>query len=296
MPASTQLGPTLFIAVFALLGLLVGSFLNLLIHRLPRMLQAQWAAQCAEMAGTPMPTVTAPRFNLMLPRSRCPQCARQLLWFQNIPLLSYLALRGRCACCRQPIGIRYPVVELASAAFFMLAASRHGATPAALLWSACASILIAQFCIDLDTQLLPDDLNYPLLWTGLLAATLGWIALPLPSALWGAMLGYASLWTVTQAHHLLTGRTGMGNGDFKLLAALGAWFGADHLVALILLSSVAGSVVGGVLLLSGKIAGRHVAIPFGPFLAGAGLLAIAAGPGRLERWLPMLFPFSGMAG
>ena len=277
-------------AAAGVLGLLVGSFLNVVIHRLPRMLEAQWAVECAELSGKES-AVAAP-FNLMQPRSRCPSCKHQIAWYENIPVASYLLLRGKCAQCNTAISIRYPVVEIVTALFFVLATHWHGLTPAGLAWATFACLLIAQFFIDFDTQLLPDDLNYLILWLGLVASAIGWTSIPLQSSVWGAVFGYLSLWTVYQAHHLLTGKQGMGHGDFKLLAGMGAWFGAEYLIALILLSSLVGALIGTSLMVVGKIANRDIPIPFGPFLAGAGLLGMAAGPGRLEAIIPFAFPFS----
>lgn len=273
----------------AVLGLLIGSFLNVVIHRLPRMLDAEWAANCAEMAGTPVPA--GPAFNLVRPRSRCPSCGHVLRWYENIPVLSYLYLRGRCSQCGSSIGWRYPLVELATAIVFGVLGARHGVGLVGLAWAACACLLIAQFFIDFDTQLLPDDLNYPLLWLGLIAAAAGLTRVPLPLAVWGAVFGYLSLWLIFQVHRGLTGKEGMGHGDFKLLAALGAWFGADYLVAIVLLSSVVGALLGIALIVVGRIANRDIPIPFGPFLAGAGLLALLVGPMQLAHLIPFAFPF-----
>ena len=281
------------VAAFGVLGLLIGSFLNVVIHRLPKMLEAEWADNCAELAGTE--PAERPAFNLMRPASSCPVCQHRIRWYENIPVLSYLFLRGKCSNCATPISIRYPAVELATACCFVFAAMHHGLTPAGFAWAAFASLLLAQFFIDFDTQLLPDDLNYLILWGGLVAALLHLTPVPLTSAVWGAVAGYLSLWTVYQVHHLLTGKQGMGHGDFKLLAGLGAWFGAEYLVAIILLSSVVGSIIGGTLLIVGRIANRDIPIPFGPFLAGAGLVAMAFGPGRLEQIVPFAFPFSTLA-
>ena len=280
-------------AAFGVLGLLIGSFLNVVIHRFPKMLEAEWADNCAELAGKEPAGRAA--FNLMRPGSSCPHCQHQIRWYENIPVFSYLALRGKCSNCSASISIRYPAVELATACFFAFAALHHGLTPAGIAWAAFASLLIAQFFIDFDTQLLPDDLNYLILWGGLIASLLHYTTVPVGSAVWGAVLGYLSLWTVYQIHHLLTGKQGMGHGDFKLLAGLGAWFGAEYLVAMILLSSVVGSVIGGTLLVVGRVANRDIPIPFGPFLAGAGLVAMAFGPGRLEQIVPFAFPFSTLA-
>ncbi len=280
-------------ALFGVLGLLVGSFINVVIYRLPKMLEVEWADNCAELSGSAAPEREP--FNLARPRSRCQKCQHVIRWYENIPVLSYLALRGRCSNCKTPIGIRYPLVELATGVTFVMLASMYGLTPTGLMWAALACLLIAQFFIDFDTQLLPDDLNYLILWLGLIAAALGWTTVPLASAVWGAVFGYLSLWTVYQVHHRLTGKQGMGHGDFKLLAGLGAWFGAEYLVAIILLSSVVGSVIGGGLLLVGRLAHRDIPIPFGPFLAGAGLLAMLVGPARLESLIPFAFPFTHLA-
>ena len=280
-------------AAFAVLGLLIGSFLNVVIYRFPKMLEAEWAANCADLAGTQAPE-QAP-FNLMRPASSCPACKHQIRWYENIPVFSYLVLRGKCSNCGAGIGIRYPAVELATAALFAMVALHHGLSPTGFAWAAFASLLVAQFFIDFDTQLLPDDLNYLILWGGLVASLLHLTRVPLSAAVWGAVFGYLCLWTIYQVHHLLTGKQGMGHGDFKLLAGLGAWFGADHLIALVLLSSVVGSIIGGTLLVIGRISNRDIPIPFGPFLAGAGLLAMALGPGRLESLVPFAFPFAAIA-
>ncbi len=280
-------------ALFGVLGLLVGSFMNVVIYRLPKMLEAEWADNCAELSGTEMPE-RAP-FNLARPRSRCPHCQHVIRWFENIPVLSYLALRGRCSRCHTPIGLRYPLVELATGLAFAALAGMYGLTVTGLVWAALACLLMAQFFIDFDTQLLPDDLNYLILWLGLIASAMEWTSVALPSAVWGAVFGYLSLWTVYQVHHALTGKQGMGHGDFKLLAGLGAWFGADYLVAIILLSSVVGATIGGTLLVVGRLAHRDIPIPFGPFLAGAGLLALLVGPARLQSLIPFAFPLSHLA-
>lgn len=285
--------PGLDLALFGVLGLLVGSFLNVVIHRLPKMMEQEWAANCAELAGQEAPQAQV--FNLSRPRSRCPHCQHQIRWHENIPVLSYLLLRGRCANCKAAISMRYPLIELITGLFFVALAHQHGLTPVGLAWAVLACLLIAQFWIDFDTQLLPDDLNYLILWLGLVVSALGWTTVPLASSVWGAVFGYLSLWSVYQLHHRLTGKQGMGHGDFKLLAGLGAWFGAEYLVALILLSSVVGSILGGALLLIGRLANRDIPIPFGPFLAGAGMVAMLAGPGRLEGLVPFAFPFSHLA-
>jgi leader peptidase (prepilin peptidase)/N-methyltransferase len=265
-------------SIFGVLGLLIGSFLNVVIYRLPRMLEAQWKAEYSEMSGNELPVVE--KFNLMVPRSRCQKCDHQIRWYENIPLLSYLLLRGKCSACKTPISLRYPMVELASAALFFFCAWKLGASLSALVWSGfSASVLVLAF-IDWDTTLLPDDLTLPLLWAGLIAAALHWSGIPMMAAFWGAVAGYTSLWLIYWAFKLITGKEGMGFGDFKLFAALGAWFGWQALVPIILMASVIGAVVGIAMKLSSKLrAGGYV--PFGPFLAGAGLTAMIFGPASI---------------
>jgi leader peptidase (prepilin peptidase)/N-methyltransferase len=225
-----------------------------------------------------------------VPASRCPHCGHRIRWYENIPVVSWLALRGKCSSCRASIGMRYPVVELVTAAFFALCGARFGLTLQAAAWAAFAALLICLFLIDMDTQILPDDLNYSLLWLGLLAAALGW-TVPLASAVWGAALGYLVFWGIFQAYKLATGKEGMGYGDFKLLAALGAWLGAKYLLAIILLSSVVGAVIGIALLIVGKLANKDIPMPFGPYLAGAGLLAFLLSPATVPALIPFAFPF-----
>jgi leader peptidase (prepilin peptidase) / N-methyltransferase len=259
-------------------GLLVGSFLNVVIYRLPRMLERQWAAECAELAGQPVPD--EPAFNLVTPRSRCRQCGHLIRWYENVPVLSYLFLRGKCSACGAAIGLRYPLVELATAFLFLFSVWHWGATPAAAAWCGFSAAIVALALIDWDTTLLPDDMTLPLLWAGLIVAALRWTDVTLPQALWGAVAGYLSLWLVYQGFKLLTGKEGMGYGDFKLFAALGAWFGWTALVPIILMASVIGAVVGiAMKLSSGLREGGYV--PFGPFLAGAGLTAMVFGPASI---------------
>jgi leader peptidase (prepilin peptidase)/N-methyltransferase len=274
--------------IASLFGLLAGSFLNVVVYRFPRMLERQWAAECAQLSGQPVKE--EPPFNLVVPRSRCPHCGHQIRWYENIPVISWLALRGRCSSCKAPIAVRYPVVELVTAGFFALCGWRWGLTLQAAAWAAFAGLLICLFLIDMDTQILPDDLNYTLLWLGLLAAALGW-TVPLTSAVWGAALGYGVFWVIFQVFKLVTGKEGMGYGDFKLLAALGAWLGAPYLLAIILMSSIVGAVIGIVLLVVGKLANKDIPMPFGPYLAGAGLLALALSPATVPVLLPFAFPF-----
>jgi leader peptidase (prepilin peptidase) / N-methyltransferase len=269
--------PALFAAVAGLLGLLVGSFLNVVIHRLPKIMEAEWRAQCAELAGGEA-TAAAPAYNLVTPRSACPACGAPITALQNIPLLSWLVLGGRCAACRAPIPVRYPLVELATALLSAAAAWRFG-----FGWEGAAALvvtwtLIALTGIDLDRQLLPDSLTLPLLWLGLIAAAfLGRGAATLPvdlkSAVLGAVFGYLSLWSVYHLFRLATGKEGMGYGDFKLFAALGAWLGWQMLLPVILFSAASGAILG-VLLIVLRRHDRHVPIPFGPYLAVAGWLVM----------------------
>ena len=266
--------------LLGLLGLLVGSFLNVVIYRLPKMMERQWAAECAEMSG--LEPVAAAPFNLMVPRSKCQKCSRQIRWFENIPVLSYIALRGKCAGCGVAIGARYPLVEMAAGALFAYAGWRWGLTPAGAAWCAFSAAILALAMIDWDTTLLPDDITLPLLWGGLVAAALGLISVPLAASVWGAVAGYLSLWAIYWVFKLVTGKEGMGYGDFKLFAALGAWFGWQALVPVILMASVIGATVGiAMKLRSGLREGGYV--PFGPFLAGAGLTAMIFGPQSILR-------------
>ncbi|RYG14533.1 MAG: prepilin peptidase [Burkholderiales bacterium] len=285
-----MLPPALVDAALAgVFGLLIGSFLNVVIYRMPKIMERDWQADYAEMQGTELPP--AEPFNLWVPRSRCQACGHQIRWYENIPVVSYLALRGKCSSCQTRISPRYPLIELAVGLLFAVCGWRWGISLTAAAWAVFASILVAQFWIDFDTQYLPDDLNYLLLWLGLLVAAMGW-TVPLPSAVWGAALGYLSLWSVHHAFLLLTGKIGMGNGDFKLLAAICAWFGADYLLAIIIMSSVVGSILGIILLLVGKIAHKDIYMPFGPYLAGAGLLILVIGPAELRAMVPFIFPFA----
>ncbi len=270
--------PTADVALAAVLGLLIGSFLNVVIHRLPRMLERQWDAECAHHLGQPEPDL--PRYDLLRPASACPHCGHAIRWWENIPVASWLALRGRCSACGKGISARYPLVEAATAALFGFTAWHWGITPAGAAWAAFCAVLLALALIDWDTTLLPDDLTLPLAWGGLIAAALGWSGTPLPDAVWGAVAGYLSLWTIYQGFKLLTGKEGMGFGDFKLFAALGAWFGWSALIPLILVASVLGAIVGiGMKLGNSLREGGYV--PFGPFLAFAGLVALVLGPSRI---------------
>jgi leader peptidase (prepilin peptidase)/N-methyltransferase len=270
-------------ALAGILGLLVGSFLNVVIYRLPKMMERQWAAECAELAGKVADS--AEKFNLMVPRSRCSSCGHVIAWYENIPVLSYLFLRGKCSVCGTKFGWRYPLVEAVTGALFFFCAWRWGLTATGLAWSGFAATLLALALIDWDTTLLPDDVTLPLLWAGLIVAALGWNpAVQLMDALWGTVAGYLSLWLVYWAFKLVTGKEGMGYGDFKLFAALGAWFGWSALVPMILMASVIGALVGIALKFSsGLREGGYV--PFGPFLAGAGLTAMVFGPQSILRFI-----------
>jgi leader peptidase (prepilin peptidase)/N-methyltransferase len=263
-------------------GLLIGSFLNVVIYRLPKIMERQWAAECAELSGKELPE--AETFNLMVPRSRCQKCGHPIRWHENIPILSYFFLRGKCSVCRTPISLRYPLVELCNGALFFFCVWHWGATTTALVWCAFAAAILALGLIDWDTTLLPDDITLPLLWAGLIAAGLQWSGTSLTSALWGAVAGYLSLWLIYWAFKLLTGKEGMGYGDFKLFAALGAWFGWTALVPIILMASVIGAIIGiAMKVSSGLREGGYV--PFGPFLASAGLTAMIFGPQSILRFV-----------
>jgi leader peptidase (prepilin peptidase)/N-methyltransferase len=274
--------PALAAAVAAIAGLCVGSFLNVVIHRLPKMLERGWQAQCAELRGeTPEP---GPAYNLVVPRSACPACGVQITALQNIPVVSWLVLKGRCAGCKAPISGRYPIVELLGGALAATAIWHFGATPqgvaaCGLLWA-----LLALTMIDFDTQLLPDGITLPLLWAGLIVNLRSTFA-PLPDAVIGAVAGYLSLWTIYWVFKLIRGKEGMGYGDFKLLAALGAWLGWQLLPVIVLLSSVVGAVIGVTLIV---FKGRDHSIPmaFGPFLAIAGAIALFFGPTLGKTFFP----------
>lgn len=275
--------------IAGVLGLLIGSFLNVVIYRLPKMMERRWAAECAEVAvtaesaGAPSTVpLQAERFDLLVPASRCPHCGHAIRWFENIPVVSYLVLRGRCAACKAPISPRYPAVELVTGALFAFCGWQWGATPAGLAWCGFSASMVALAMIDWDTTLLPDDITLPLLWGGLVAAALQWSGTRLEDAVWGAVAGYLSLWTVYWVFKLLTGKDGMGYGDFKLFAAMGAWFGAAALVPMILMASGIGAIVGIAMKMRSALReGGYV--PFGPFLAGAGLTAMVFGPTSILR-------------
>jgi leader peptidase (prepilin peptidase) / N-methyltransferase len=307
LPVDLLLSPPML----ALLGLCIGSFLNVVIHRVPLLMERQWWAEVAghlsdgdawrrvfvpkDAAARPsaehqhtahalgQSVEALPELSVVRPRSRCPNCGHVLHWHENIPVFSWLFLKARCSACGTHISARYPLIELATALLFAAIAWRFGAQPVALAWCAFAACLVALAMIDWDTTLLPDSLTLPLLWAGLVVAALGW-TIPLASALWGAVAGYLSLWSVYQLFKLTTGKEGMGYGDFKLLAALGAWLGWPMLVPIILAASVIGAVVGIFMKFSGQLReGRYV--PFGPFLAGAGLAVMLIGAPTVLSWI-----------
>src|SRR5450432_462073 len=269
---------------FALVGLCVGSFLNVVIHRVPKMLERGWRDQCAEIAGKP--AAEEPPYNLWVPRSQCPACGHQIRAVENVPVISYMLLRGRCANCKAPISARYPLVEALTGALSVCVLLRFGATPAALAACVFVWILIALTFIDFDTQLLPDNLTLPLLWAGLLANVLGAVpSVSLRDAIIGAIAGYLVLWTVYWLFKLIRGKEGMGYGDFKLLGAMGAWLGWQMLPLIILLSSVVGAAIG-ISLVAFKGRDHQIPLAFGPYLAIAGLIALFFGKSLLALYLP----------
>ena len=265
--------PALAVGLALALGLAIGSFLNVVILRVPRMMENEWNQQAAEVRGEPAPDLAT--FNLVTPRSQCPSCGHQITALENVPVLSWLFLRGRCSGCGTRISARYPMVELATGLLSAVAVWRFGVTAVGLGALLLTFTLIVLTFIDFDTQLLPDDITLSLLWLGLLFNLWGVFA-PLQDAVIGAIAGYLLLWSVYWLFKLATGREGMGYGDFKLLAALGAWFGWQALPAIILLASVVGAAVG-IALIVLRRHGREVPIPFGPYLAGAGLLTLYFG-------------------
>ena len=275
---------TIEIVAALIVGLCIGSFLNVVIYRLPKMMEREWNEQCAELHGKELDS--APPLNLSQPRSRCPVCGHQITALENIPVISFLFLRGRCSGCGIAISLRYPLIELTTGAISAFAVWHFGfAWPALgaliLVWS-----LITLAAIDFDTQLLPDSITLPLLWTGL-AFNLSSTMTDLSSAVVGAMVGYLALWSVFWAFKLATGKEGMGYGDFKLLAALCAWLGWQMLPVIILLSSVVGAVVG-IALIAFARHGRNTPIPFGPYLAASGIIALFWGQELTKTYLGLL--------
>jgi leader peptidase (prepilin peptidase)/N-methyltransferase len=268
--APASLAPTIAAIVF---GLLIGSFLNVVIYRVPKMMQRESDNYVAHESGKELPHTD--RFNLWAPRSACPHCGHQITALENIPVISWLVLRGKCSACKAPISARYPAIELLTGLLSGLLIWHFGSGWVGLASLLFTWLLVAMTFIDFDTQLLPDDLTYPLLWAGLLVNLHG-LFVPLSDAVIGAMAGYLVLWSIYWLFKLATGKEGMGYGDFKLLAALGAWLGWKALPTIILLSSVVGAVVGISLIVFAR-RGRDKPIPFGPYLAAAGLIALLYG-------------------
>ncbi len=282
--------PLIFVALVFFLSLLIGSFLNVVIYRLPIMMEREWRAQCEELAETEATDIPAGRFDLVFPRSRCTSCDAQITAMQNVPIVSYLILRGKCASCGSSISKRYPIVETLSAILTAIVAWRFG-----FGWESAAAVLltwtlIAISVIDIDHQIIPDSISLPFVWIGLMLSLFhpmqGSEVLFIDSetAVVGALAGYLSLWTVYQLFRLMTGKEGMGYGDFKLLAVLGAWLGWQMLPLIILLSAIVGAVVG-ISMIVFRRADRSTPIPFGPYLAAAGWIAMLWGPQIVAAYL-----------
>ncbi|WP_369799005.1 A24 family peptidase [Cellvibrio sp. pealriver] len=294
--SALQAYPILGMVCTLVLGLLVGSFLNVVIYRLPKMMEREWQNQCQDFLATdgniatPSPQLNKEQesFNLMTPASTCPHCGHKIRAWENIPIISYLILRGKCSNCHKGISVRYPIIEIVTGLLSVAAIHHLGIT-----WGGLAALfftwsLIALTMIDLDTYLLPDDITLPLLWLGLIVNSFGTFT-DLPSALWGAIAGYLSLWSVYKLFKMLTGKEGMGYGDFKLLAALGAWMGWQMLPQIILLSSLVGAVIGiSMILIRGR--DKNIPIPFGPYLAIAGWIAFIWGDVINQTYLKLFVP------
>lgn len=282
-----QQWPYLFTAWACIVGLLVGSFLNVVIYRLPIMLHRAWRHDCTEyLQNTPAPTVTETPFNLMLPLSRCPSCNTAIKPYQNIPVISYLCLKGRCAKCGSAISQRYPLVEAFTGVISAVVAWHFGFSLQTVFALALSWSLITLSVIDLDHQLLPDNITLPVLWLGLLLNLFA-VFTDTATSLIGAMAGYLALWSVYHLFKLVTGKEGMGYGDFKLLALLGAWLGWQYLPLIIFLSSIVGAVVGLGLIIFGNHQ-RNIPIPFGPYLAAAGWIALLWGPQLNHYYLQLI--------
>ncbi len=306
-----ELTPAFWLSVpmLALLGLCIGSFLNVVIYRVPVMMERDtWVTSALQLvdgdawrrvfgAEQEPPTALAtaysaletdiealPPLGLSKPRSRCPACGHAIKWYENLPILGWIMLRGRCSACKTRISARYPFIELVTGALFAAIAWKMGPQWSTLLWCGFVAALVALAGIDWDTTYLPDSLTLPLMWAGLIVAAMGWIPLSLTQSVWGAVAGYMSLWVVYWGFKLATGKEGMGYGDFKLLAALGAWFGPAMIIPILLMASVVGAVVGIGMKVSNTLReGRYV--PFGPFLVGAGLIVLFVGTPRILRAL-----------
>ncbi len=298
-------------AVLGVLGLLVGSFLNVVIYRKPVIMMRGWVMSTAEMLvdgeeiplalGKPQPQeYTAlgeqliaelealPHLGIATPRSRCSHCGHQIRWYENLPIVSWLALRGRCSSCKTPISIRYPIVEAATGALFALAAWRFGPQLSTLAWCAAFALMISMALIDADTKYLPDDLTYPLLWGGVIVAMLGW-TIPLQASIWGVVAGFVPLWLIAEGFRLAMNREGLGGGDLKLLAALGAWTGWQGVLPIILLASIVGLCVHLPRAMMGASA-RGKQFPFGPFLVGGGLIVMLVGASNCLEWIGVSVP------
>ncbi|QOJ24741.1 MAG: prepilin peptidase [Gammaproteobacteria bacterium] len=276
-----QDSPALFASCTTILGLMIGSFLNVVIYRLPEMMKRSWLQQCAELQGKE--TEVSPTFNLFTPRSACVQCGHKITAWENIPIISYLMLRGRCSHCHTHISPRYPIVEVITALMSGFVAWHYGYGFVAIAALILVWALIALAVIDLNTQLLPDDITLPLLWIGLLVNTNHGFT-DIQSAVIGAVAGYLSLWSIYWCFKLTTGKEGMGYGDFKLLAAIGAWLGWSMLPIVILFSSLVGALVGIGLILTAKL-NRNIPIPFGPYLVGGALIALFWGKQLADTYL-----------
>jgi leader peptidase (prepilin peptidase)/N-methyltransferase len=277
-----QQNNTLFIGLSTLFGLMVGSFLNVVIYRLPKIMEQEWHNNCLELQGKELPTTT--KYSLSRPRSACPHCGHKISAWENIPIISYLALRGRCKECKASISMRYPLIEALTGILIGLISWKFGYSVTTLMAWVFAFALITLTFIDFDTQLLPDDITLPLLWLGLLF-NLNFGFTDLKSAVIGAMAGYLILWSVYWLFKIIRGKEGMGYGDFKLLAAIGAWFGWKLLPAVILLSSTLGAIIGIALIVLTK-RGKEVPMPFGPFLAIGGVAALFFGQTLATFYLP----------
>lgn len=277
-----QQNNTLFIIISVVFGLMFGSFINVVIYRLPKMMEREWHNNCLDLQGIDIPE--QPKFTLSKPRSACPHCGHNITALENIPIISYLALRGRCRGCKAPISMRYPLVEALTGALIGLIAWQYGYTTTTLFAWSFIFALIALTFIDFDTHLLPDDITLPLLWLGLIF-NLNYGFTDLKSAVIGAITGYLILWSIYWLFKLIRGKEGMGYGDFKLLAAIGAWFGWKLLPAVILLSSTLGAVIGIILIVATK-RGKEVPMPFGPFLAIGGIAALFYGQQLARFYLP----------
>jgi leader peptidase (prepilin peptidase)/N-methyltransferase len=285
-----QAYPAATVAIVIVIGLLVGSFLNVVIYRLPVMMEREWKSECKLILDPDGPDEEpAESFNLAFPHSHCPSCDAPIRAWQNIPVISYVLLRGQCANCKVSISARYPIIEAVTALMSAVIAWQLGASLEMLAALFFTWSLIALTMIDADHKLLPDQITLPLLWAGLLLNSFS-LFVPLYDAVWGAIGGYLSLWSVYWLFKILTGKDGMGYGDFKLLAALGAWLGWQSLLVIILLSSLVGAIVGSIILLANK-QGRNTAIPFGPYLAAAGWIAFLWGDQIIDAYLR----FSGLS-